>query len=72
MILTTDEKLKILIKRQHMTLGDLADRLGYSRQNLHQRLKRKAWSEDDLRNLADKLGCDLEITFIDRATGERL
>lgn len=70
MELNTSEKIKIILKRKGITMNELSQSYG-SRQNLYQRLRRNTWSEKDLRDLADKIGCDLEISFIDRETGEK-
>lgn len=71
MKLSVSEKIRLIAKRKKIGVGGLADRLGYSRQNLNQRLIRNAWTEEDLHQVAEKLGCALEITFIDNETGER-
>jgi hypothetical protein len=34
-------------------------------------MKRDNFSEEELREIAEALGCGLEITFIDNETGEK-
>ena len=71
-VLTVTEKIRTLAKRKGLTLAEVAERLGYSRQNVNYKMRTETWSESDIRKYADVMGCDYEITFIDRATGERL
>lgn len=71
MELTLKEKIKLIIKRKKLTMIGLSEAMGFSRQNLSQRLWRNSWTSRELERIADILGCDLEITFIDRQTGER-
>lgn len=71
MDLTISERIKLIAKRKGVKLGDIAEAFGYSRQNLNQRMRRNAWDENDLKAIANVLGCELEIVFIDKETGER-
>lgn len=70
-MLTTTEKIKILLKRNGLTAGDLAERTGQTRQNLSNKFKRSNFSENELRAIAEVLDCQCEITFI-TSDGERL
>lgn len=63
-MLTTSEKIKIILNRQGITLGDLADRTNQSRQNLSNKIKRDNFSEKELHAIAAALGCECQITFI--------
>lgn len=71
-IITASEKIKIILKRNNMTVGDLAERLGISRQNLSNKMSRDNFAERDLLAIAEALNCELSIDFISRKTGERL
>ena len=71
-MLTLEEKIRAIVQHRGVTLDAIAKELGCSRQNVSLKLKRGNWKEEELRRYAEALGCDLEITFIDRATGERL
>ena len=71
MDLTVSEKIKLIAKRKGIGLLELSEQLGFSQQNLHQRLLRNAWSQEDLKVVAQKLGCTVDISFIDNETGER-
>lgn len=63
--------IKHILIDNNLKIVDLAAKLGTSSQNLSQKLKRDNFSEKELQAIAAALGCDLEITFIDRATGKR-
>ena len=45
---------------------DIADRCGWTQSNLYNKMKRDNFSEEELRKIADALGCTLEIRFIDK------
>ena len=69
-MLTVSEKVRVLLDRKKMTVGDLADRLGVTRQNLSNKLTRNNFAENDIAKLADALNCDIEIRFTDRDTND--
>lgn len=50
-MLTVSEKVRVLLDRKKMTVGDLADRLGVTRQNLSNKLTRNNFAENDSINL---------------------
>ena len=54
------EKIRIaLIKRGNISEAELARRLGWSPQNLHNKMKRDNFSEKDLEQIASALNCVL-------------
>ncbi|WP_427108642.1 helix-turn-helix domain-containing protein [Lysinibacillus xylanilyticus] len=63
-MLTATEKLKVILKRKDMTVKELADLLGTTRQNLHSKLAKDNLSEDDLKKYCEVLGIKYEINFI--------
>ena len=63
MSLTIGEKIKVILNRQGSTIADLAEKLGQSRQNLTNKLTRDNLSEKEVREIADKLGCQYECIF---------
>lgn len=71
-MITATEKIKIILGRNNMTVGMLADRLGMSRQNFSNKLSRANFPEKELQQIADALECDLSITFTNRQTGETI
>lgn len=64
MALTMGEKIRILLRRKKITISDLADMVGTSRQNLTNKLNRDNFSEQELIEIATALGCKFEGFFI--------
>lgn len=72
MPITIGEKIKIVLKRRNMTLGQLADILGISRQNLSNKMSRDNFTEKDIREIAAALGCTYTVSFTLNDTGEEI
>lgn len=72
MPITMGEKIKIVLKRRSMTLGQLADKLGVSRQNLSNKMSRDNFTEKDLHEIAEALGCTFTASFTMNDTGEEI
>ena len=70
MQLKTNEKIRIILGRRNMTIGDLATSLNTSRQNLTNKLSRNNFSEQELKDVASVLNCTFEVTFVLNDTGE--
>lgn len=67
------EKIRIAcVKRGNITEAELARRVGASPQNFNHKMKRDNFTETDLREIAAALGLELDISFIDPATGEKI
>ena len=67
------ERIRIaLVKRGNLSESELARRMGISPQNLHNKMKRDNFTETDLQEIADALGLELDISFINPETGERI
>ena len=47
-----------------MTMGDLAEASGQTRQNLSNKMSRGNFTEKDIRKMAEVLGCVAEIRFV--------
>ena len=71
MELSTAEKIRIILKRQGMTLAQLAEATQQSRQNLSQKLERNNFGEQELKAMAEKMGVQYESYFV-FANGEKL
>ena len=71
-MLTTAEKIKVIMKRNNFTMTELANQLNCSRQNLSNKMSRNNFDERDLTAIANALGYELEINFINRETGEKI
>jgi IS30 family transposase len=61
----------LLVKKDNISEAELARRLGTVPSNLHNKMKRDNFSEKELREIGGILGCDVEINFVDRQTGEK-
>jgi len=72
MSLTMSEKIKVVLKRRGMTMGELAEKTGQTRQNLSNKMSRDNFPEKELVAIANALGCDFEATLIMRDTGDRI
>ena len=64
MALTMGEKLRILIKRKKTNISELAILIGTTNQNLSNKLTRDNFSEKELQQIAEALGCKFEGFFI--------
>lgn len=63
MSLTMGEKIKIILNRKGMTLAQLAETLGQSRQNLSNKMGRDNFTEKELYEIASALGVELICEF---------
>lgn len=61
---TATEKIRIIMNRLGVSMTELAERSGQTRQNLSNKFSRRNLSESDLETLADALGCSVDIRFI--------
>ncbi len=59
------EKIKVLMKRKGISMGDMADGTGQTRQNLSNKMKRDDFSESEIRKMAAVLGCTVNIQIVD-------
>ena len=60
---------RVLFERDKNTV-ELAKILGCGSANMYNKYKRNNFSTSELEEIADALGCDLKIAFIDRETGK--
>lgn len=72
MPLSMGEKIKVVLGRRNMTLGDLAEKTGQTRQNLSNKISRDNFTEKELRKIADALGCTYQASFTLNDTGEEI
>ena len=63
MELTTSEKLKTIMKRHDVTMSELADRLGQTRQNVSNKFTRDNFTENDLKLISEALDINYRIEF---------
>lgn len=70
MPLTMGEKVKIILNRRNMTMSQLAEILGQSRQNISNKMTRDNFTEKELAEIAEALNCTYTATFTMNDTGE--
>lgn len=70
MPLSMSEKIKVLLMRRNMTLAQLAEKTGQSRQNLSNKMTRDNFSEKELLAIAEALGCTYQANFVMNDSGE--
>lgn len=66
------EKIKIVLVKRKKSVTDLAKALNTSSQNLSNKLRNDNFREEELREIADILNCDLDMNFTLRDTGEKV
>jgi DNA-binding Xre family transcriptional regulator len=72
MKLTTEEKVRLIMKRKGIQINDFVKEYGCTRQNFHQKMKKGTWTLAELDRLCAVIGCEWEITFTDIETGDKL
>lgn len=72
MQLTFGEKLKIILKRRKITITELAETLGTSRQNLSNKLSRDNFQEKEMIEIANALNCTYKGNIVLNDTGEEI
>ena len=72
MPLTMGEKIKIILNRRNMTLTQLAEVLGQSRQNMSNKMSRDNFTEKEIKAIAEALDCTYKATFTMNDTGEEV
>ena len=65
MYMTVEEKIKTLMSRQKMSMGEMAEKTSQSRQNLSNKMKRSDFSEKEIEKMANALGYTSEVIFRD-------
>jgi transcriptional regulator with XRE-family HTH domain len=72
MVLTMGEKIKIILNRRNITLAQLAESIGQSRQNLSNKMSRDNFTEKELYIIANALNCSFLARFKMNDTGEEI
>ncbi len=58
------------VKRGNISEAELARRTGQTPQNMNNKYKRNTFKISELEKVANALGADLSISFVDRETGK--
>ncbi len=72
MPLTMGEKIKVILNRRNMTLAQLSEKMGQSRQNLSNKMSRDNFTEKELHTIAEALDCSYKASFTMNDTGEEI
>lgn len=63
-MLTTAEKIKVIMKHNNFTMTELANQLNCSRQNLSNKMSRNNFDERELTAIANALGCESQFQVL--------
>lgn len=69
--MTIEEQIKILCVRSHISVAELARRVGQTPQNFNGKLKRQSFSVPELEKIAEALNCKFERVFV-MPNGEKI
>ncbi len=72
MIMGMALKIKMILLERHMTLKELAEKVGTTGNNLSNKFSRDNLSEKELHAIADALNCDYDGIFTFRDTGKQV
>ena len=70
--MTISEKIRLLMRRRHITITSLAVKVGLSRQRLTVKLQEGSFNVYDLKKIAAVLDCTFEGCFIMNDTKEKI
>ena len=66
------KKIKMMLLQREMTMAQLAGLLNKSTSTLSYKITRDNFSENDLKEIAEKLDFSCDIVFTDKKTGKTL
>ena len=72
MPLSFGEKVKVMLSRRNMTLAQLAEITGQSRQNLSNKMNRDNFTEKEMHAIAAALNCSVESRLVMNDTNETI
>lgn len=70
MRLSFGEKMRVIMKRKNISVQELAERLGVTRQNVNQRLNADKFTLEDMEKYAAAVGCVIDIEITEPTEGE--
>lgn len=68
MELTVSEKIRLLCKREEITLSELSKRTNQTIQNLINKLRKDNFTIHQLEDISNALGYELQIDFVKKTT----
>lgn len=69
MKMTFGEQMRVIMKRRGVSVQELADRLGKSRQNINQRLNSSGFTEKEMEDYTAAIGCIVNIEIVEPPEG---
>ena len=69
-IISTSEKMNIILSREGKTKKWLADQWGISQSSITQKFKDDNWKESDIRKLCDIMNMNYEIIFTSKGSDQ--
>lgn len=72
MTMSISEKIRLIARRKKVTLTALADMTGQTNQNLSGKLTRNNFTVRQIMEIGEVLGYEVEISFIDKSSGEKI
>ena len=66
------EKIRIILNRRRMSITELSQKIGTSRQNLTNKLSRDNFNEKEMQDIAKVLNCTFNTQFTMNDTGETI
>lgn len=63
--MTFGEQMRVIMKRRGVSVRELADKLGKSRQNINQRLNGSGFTEKEMEEYAALIGCTVNIEVLE-------
>ena len=66
------KKIRYLLIEKNMKIKDLAKKLNTGPSNISNKLSQDNFSEKEIREIAEALGCSYEIVFFMRDTGKEI
>ena len=69
MKMTFGEQMRVIMKRRGVSVQELADRLGKSRQNINQRLNSSGFTEKEMEDYTAAIGCKVSIEIVEPPEG---
>lgn len=63
---TTSEKLEVIMRRKSVSVTELANRIGQSRQNVSIKFSKNNFTENELKLISAALDIDYRIEFEER------
>lgn len=71
-IISTSEKMEIILSRAGKTKKWLAEQWGISQPSITQKFKANDWRESDVQKFCNIMGMQYEVIFTDIKTNERI